>query len=96
MGHYSWKNDSKRLVNMYNNLFNLTASLYSGYVGTEKGAIRVIYNASVDSNLIYNNTFYISDSSYLYGIGWQAVSEQTGNEIKNNIIQMTANSSSVF
>ena len=77
-------------MKVYNNLFNLTATVSTELSTIYRSAIRNSGEFDADYNFIYNNTFYISGSNYLYGIAWQGKVGQGGNEIKNNIIQMTS------
>ena len=97
-------------LKVYNNMFELTTpaaseTTYSGtayefdwstrYIEVELSAIKITYGSKIDA-LIYNNTIYVSSSNHLYGIGVQADADATGTLIKNNIIYMTRNSSTVF
>ena len=85
---------------IFGNIFELTTGKptvepqASRWVGTMLSGIRVM--ESVSSALIYNNTFYVTSADHLYGIGYYTGSNVSGVEIKNNIIQMTRDSSSVY
>ncbi|MCK4829026.1 right-handed parallel beta-helix repeat-containing protein, partial [bacterium] len=86
---------------VYNNVFELTTGkptvepYASRWTGTTLSGIRVDQGAKT-SGKIFNNTFYITSSDHLYGIGYHPDTDVSGIEIKNNIIYMTRNSSSVY
>lgn len=86
---------------IYNNIFELntgkpTVEPYaSRWVGGMKSGIRV-HPSTKSSGYIFNNTFYITSSDINYGIYYETNPNVSGIEIKNNIIYMTRNSSSVY
>jgi len=86
---------------VYNNIFELTTGkptvepYASRWIGTMLSGIRVNQSAKT-SGLISNNTFYITSSDISYGIGYHSDTDVSNIEIKNNIIYMTRNSSSVY
>jgi len=97
-------------LKVYNNVFELNTpaaseTTYPGtayefdwstrYIGIALSGIRV-QSARKANILIYNNTFYISSTNHLYGIGVQADADVTGTIIKNNIIHMARDNASVF
>lgn len=97
MGVYIVDNGAK----VYNNVFELTTGkptvepYASRWIATMLSGIRVNQSAKT-SGLISNNTFYITSSDINYGIGYHSDTDVSGIEIKNNIIYMTRNSSSVY
>jgi len=92
---------------VFNNIFNMTTGIPAAnsdpsdaddhWQGshTQWTSIKVEDILKKSSGYIYNNTIYMTSSNHRYGI----VYKHTGNsgfEIKNNLIHMTRNSSSVF
>jgi len=86
---------------IYNNIFELTTGMTftepyaSRWSGAMKSGIRVD-TSTKSSGYIFNNTFYITSSDITYGINYNTNSNVSGIEIKNNIIYMTRDSSSVY
>ena len=92
---------SQSNTQIYNNVFELatgkpTVEPYaSRWEGTQLSAIRLTSSAKAGT-LVYNNTFYVSSDDLLYCIGYSPEPSHTGTIIKNNVMCMTRNSSSVY
>jgi hypothetical protein len=75
-------------VSFYNNLINMDENLDC----TNFNLALYIFNQASPGLRIYNNSFYISNTYTMFGIGFNRHSSTTA-EIKNNIIQMITSSS---
>ncbi|MCK5020793.1 MAG: right-handed parallel beta-helix repeat-containing protein, partial [Candidatus Peribacteraceae bacterium] len=80
-------------TSIFNNLLVMSGGAGSGSL-VEVGIY--IYPSDADDLKIYNNTIYSSNAAQLYGIYHRTYAGRTGMEIKNNVIQLTQNSSSKY
>jgi len=79
---------------IYSNIF-ICNTAYTGS-GVDQSAIRFCA-LSTNNVKVCNNSFYLSSNSHFYGIAYEGLAGHgNGNEIRNNIIQMTRDSSTVF
>lgn len=66
-----------------------------GVSGSDAAAIR-IRDSEQDNIKIYRNSIFIDSANHLYGIRYEPRKDRSGTEIKNNIVQMTLKSNSVY
>jgi len=79
---------------IYSNIF-ICNTAYTGS-GVDQSAIRFCA-LSTNNVKVFDNSFYLSSNSHFYGIAYEgSAGHGNGNEIRNNIIQMTRDSSTVF
>ena len=82
-------------MEVYNNLFNMTLDAGST-TQMSNSAYRVAVSLRYASNIkVFNNSIYINTTTHNYGI-YVSSDIGSGNEIKNNIVQMVRNNSSVY
>lgn len=82
--------------NIHDNIIDLKGVVNPAYATAYKSAIYAANISWLQNNNISNNTIYINNSSYYYGICWQGTSGQRGNMITKNIIETSFNSPSVI
>ena len=86
---------------IHNNLFYLTTGKPTVEPYASRWGYTYLSGIMVDepaksSGYIYNNSLYITSSDLNYGIGYRTDTDVSGIIIKNNIVQMTRNSASVY
>jgi len=86
---------------IYNNLLYLTKTIVTDDATQPVMASWAYWSAmtvmeNVSNLRIYNNSIYISSANHQQGIFWNGSVGDSGNYVKNNIIQMTRDNASVY